>query len=269
MTSLLQLLNTHGYVVMALVVLAEALGLPVPAAIALIYGGAAAAAGHLSLPLVLIWALAAMTCGDLCLYFLGRYTGWGLLAFLCKVSASPETCILRSAESFYKKGKITLVIAKFVPGLNTMAPPLAGSMKMRLGQFLRFDVMGALLYTSAYILAGFLFHGLVASFTSGILAAQHAVGLVIVAGVLAYIAYRAWLYRKWSIYRVVPRIKVQELAERLATDSDHVLVADVRSHGYYDAGAERIQGSMRLEPNNLPEEVKKLPRDKDIFVYCT
>jgi rhodanese-related sulfurtransferase len=44
---------------------------------------------------------------------------------------------------------------------------------------------------------------------------------------------------------------------------------DVRSHGYYDAGAARIKGSIRLEPNNLTEELKTLPKDKDIYVYCT
>ena len=77
-----------------------------------------------------------MLLGDSLLYVLGSRMGWGLLGFLCKVSATPETCILRSAESFYKRGRATLLIAKFIPGVNTMAPPLAGSMKMPFVQFL-------------------------------------------------------------------------------------------------------------------------------------
>src|SRR5260370_9051981 len=82
--------------------------------------------------------------------------GWLLLGFLCRVSINPETCILRSAESFYKRGKVTLVIAKFIPGVNTMAAPLAGSMKMRFWQFLRLDFAGALGYAATYLAVGYL-----------------------------------------------------------------------------------------------------------------
>jgi rhodanese-related sulfurtransferase len=82
--------------------------------------------------------------------------------------------------------------------------------------------------------------------------------------------YRIWLYRKHAVYRVVPRVQVEELSTRLASgDKDKILLMDVRSHGYYDAGAARIKGSIRLEPNNLTEELKTLPKDKDIYVYCT
>jgi len=76
------------------------------------------------------------------------------------------------------------------------------------------------------------------------------------------------LYRKYSTYRVVPRIQVQDLARQLSSEENIVLV-DVRSHGYYDPGALRIQGSLRLEPNNLSEEVNLLPKDKNIYLYCT
>ena len=94
--------------------------------------------------------------GDIAQFWLGRYSGWGLLGFLCRLSLNPETCILHSAESFYKRGKMTLLIAKFIPGVNTMAAPLAGSMKMRFGQFLQLDFGGSLLYAATYLLVGYL-----------------------------------------------------------------------------------------------------------------
>jgi len=270
MNDLLSLIARHGYVLVFLVVFAEAIGLPVPAALALIAAGAAAASGILGVPLVLALAVAAMLVGDSLLYFLGRHMGWGLLGFLCKVSANPETCILRSAQSFYKRGKITLVIAKFIPGVNTMAPPLAGSMKMKVGQFLRFDLMGVLLYALAYGGLGYLFRDFVSAITKGFRTAGQAVEIVVVAALVGYVIYRVWLYRKHLIYRVVPRVEVEELRARLAVEEGaRVLLADVRSHGYYDADAARIKGSIRLEPNNLPEEIRNLPRDKDIYVYCT
>src|SRR5689334_4232503 len=155
MKDLVALLAHHGYAVVFWVVLAEAIGLPMPAALALVGAGAAVASGSLSAPVVLLVAILAMLIGDLLLFELGRRMGWALLGFLCKVSVNPETCILRSAESFYKRGKLTLVIAKFIPGVNTMAAPLAGSMKMRFWQFLQLDFLGALLYGVTYLLVGY------------------------------------------------------------------------------------------------------------------
>jgi len=142
MNNLLHAVSHHGYLLLFLVVFAEAAGLPAPAALALIAAGAAAESHLISAPVALATAIIAMVLGDTLLFVLGRYTGWGLLAFLCRVSMNPETCILRSAESFYKRGKLTLVFAKFIPGVNTMAAPLAGSMRMKTEQFLRLDLAG-------------------------------------------------------------------------------------------------------------------------------
>src|ERR1700674_2905247 len=157
MNHLLSTLAHHGYLLLCITVFAEAIGLPVPAALALVAAGAASAAKVFNAPVAVMFAAAAMLSGDCLLYTLGRHTGWSLLGILCWVSANPETCILRSAESFYKRGKITLVIAKFIPGINTMAPPLAGSMKMAPLLFLQLDLTGALFYATAYVGLGFLF----------------------------------------------------------------------------------------------------------------
>lgn len=270
MNNLFSLITHHGYLLIFVIVLAEAIGMPVPAAVALVAGGAAAAAGTLSVPKVLALALLGMLLGDTLLFVLGRYMGWTLLGLLCRLSVNPESCILRSAESFYKRGKTTLLIAKFIPGVNTMAPPLAGSMRMRPQQFLRLDCAGASLYILAYGGLGFLFRDFLATITRGFQAASHVFGEVLFIAAIAYIGYRVWLYHKNKVYRVVPRVQVEELARRLVSeDREKVLILDVRSHGYYDAGAARIKGSIRIEPNNLSEELKTLPKDKDIYLYCT
>jgi membrane protein DedA with SNARE-associated domain len=270
MNEFLSLIAHHGYVLVFGIVFAEAVGLPVPAALALVAAGAAAASGILSVPALLLAALSAMLLGDSLLYVLGRYMGWGLLGLLCKISVNPETCILRSAESFYKRGKATLVLAKFIPGLNTMAPPLAGSMRMRPQQFLWLDMAGATLYAVAYGGVGYLFRDFLAAITRSFQSAGRAVETTLLVAVIGYAAYRIWLYRKHAIYRIVPRVQVEELARKLASDEKgKVFLADVRSHGYYDEGSARIKGSIRFEPNNLAEEIKHLPKDKDIYVYCT
>lgn len=264
------MITHHGYLMVFGLVLAEAIGLPVPAAVALVAGGAAAAAHFLNLPVVISVAILAMLLGDCLLYILGRHMGWALLGVLCRVSTNPETCILRSAESFYQRGKITLVIAKFIPGVNTMAPPLAGSMKMKFLQFLRLDVAGASLYSLAYIFLGFVFRDFLASLTHGFQLVGRSFEEVLILAVFGYVIYRFWMYRKHRVYRIVPRVQVEELARRLeAGEADKLMIVDVRSHGYYDAGTERIAGSIRIEPNNLNEEVRRLPREKDIYLYCT
>lgn len=260
----------HGYALTFFLLLAEAAGLPFPAALAMVASGAAVASHTLSGPGLLLAAMAGLMIGDIGQFWLGRYTGWALLGFLCRMSMSPETCMLRSAESFYKRGKITLVFAKFVPGINTMAAPLAGSMKMPFGQFLRLDLTGALLYAGAYLMLGFLSRDFLAKTLNSLHAAGRVMEVVVAIALVVYIAYRIGQAMKYRKFKVVPRVQARELAARLAAgEGDKVLIVDVRSHGYYDRGAERIYGSIRIEPNNLDEEIKTLPKDKDIYLYCT
>ncbi len=270
MNDLLSMMARHGYALTFGLLFAEAIGLPFPAALALVAAGAAVASHALSGPAVLVAAIAALIIGDSAQFWLGRNTGWALLGFLCRLSMNPETCILRSAESFYKRGKVTLVIAKFVPGVNTMAAPLAGSMRMRFGQFLGLDLAGSALYAVTYLLIGYLSRDVLAATLKGFHRAGLAMEIVVGAALVVYAIYRGTQFFKYKKYRVMPRIQVQELAARLdAGEADRVIIADVRSHGYYNAGAERIKGSIRLEPNNLDEEIKSLQKDKDIYLYCT
>ena len=270
MTDLLSMMARHGYALTFALLFAEAIGLPFPAAIALVAAGAAVAAHTLAGSGVLLAAMIALMIGDTAQFWLGRYSGWALLGLLCRLSMNPETCILRSAESFYKRGKVTLVIAKFIPGINTMAAPLAGSMKMRFGQFARLDFTGALLYSLTYLSVGYLSRDFLAATLSGFHTAGRAMEGLVIAALIAYGVYRGVQFRWYKKYRIMPRVQVQELAARLASgEADKVQIVDVRSHGYYDIGAERIKGSIRIEPNDLEAETKNLPKDKDVYLYCT
>jgi membrane protein DedA with SNARE-associated domain len=270
MTELSTIMARQGYALTFGLLFAEALGLPFPAAIALVAAGAAVASHTLSGPAVLLAAVVALLIGDSAQFWLGRYSGWALLGFLCRLSMNPETCILRSAESFYKRGQTTLVIAKFIPGINTMAAPLAGSMKMRFGRFLQLDFLGALLYSFTYLTVGYLSRDFLARTLNGFHTAGKVMEIILVATLVVYAIYRTIQFSKYKKYRVMPRVQVQELAARLASDdAKRVLIVDVRSHGYYDIGSERIAGSIRIEPNNLDEEIKHISKDQDIYLYCT
>ena len=270
MNPLLASMARHGYALTFAVLLAETIGLPFPASIALVAAGAAIASHTLSATGIIVAALAALILGDIWQFWLGRYTGWALLGFLCRLSMNPETCMLRSAESFYKRGKTTLLVAKFIPGVNTMAAPLAGSMKMPFLQFLRLDLAGCALYTITYLLIGYVSRDFLAATLRSFYAASRVMEAIIIAALIAYVVYRIVQYQKYREYEFVPRIQAEDLAARLAAgESGQLQVIDVRSHGYYDIGAERIVGSIRIEPNNLEEEIKNLSKEKDIYLYCT
>ncbi|MGP0076261.1 MAG: sulfurtransferase [Bryobacteraceae bacterium] len=270
MPDILSIIAKYGYTSLFAALLAEALGLPIPGALALLAAGAASAAGVMHPALAFGVAISAMLIGDSALFITGRYSGWSLLGFLCGLSLSPEVCILRSAKWFYKRGRTTLLFSKFLPGVNTMAPPLAGSMRMRTFQFFRFDLGGVLLYALAYGGLGYLFRDVFRMIAGGLQAFSRAVAWVILAGVIGFVCYRAWLFGRHRMNRFVRRVSASDVAARLKMQgAPDVVIADVRSHGYYDEGEQRVRGSIRIEPNNLDAFIESLPKDTPIYLYCT
>ncbi|HEX4750332.1 MAG TPA: VTT domain-containing protein [Bryobacteraceae bacterium] len=260
----------HGYSILFVIVLAEAMGLPVPAALALIIAAAAGAKGSLDIGLVLFTGCAAFLFGDVLLFLLGRYTGWWLLGMLCKLSLNPDSCILRSAESFYRHGRKMLVFAKFVPGINSLAPPMAGSMNMPFSRFFTLDLVGASLYVVVWCGAGFLFSDFVASLTNGYRIGGRVLLWLGASAITIYFGYRIWLLMKSGRLSYVPRVSASEVARRFYSDLHRdMVIFDVRSHGYYSKKAARVKGSLRLEPNTLMQTKESLPRDKEIILYCT
>jgi membrane protein DedA with SNARE-associated domain/rhodanese-related sulfurtransferase len=267
MEFLLSGLSQHGYIILFAMVFLEAIGLPVPAALALLIAGGAAARGSLYLALAAGSALLALVLGDTLMFLLGRYTGWWLLGQLCRLSLNPESCILRSADSFYRRGRAVLLFAKFVPGINTMAPPLAGSMNMRFGEFLGLDFIGASLYAAVYLSVGFLFSDALGTITSNYQAFSRVLSWVLIAAVAGYLGFKAWIWIKARGRSPIPFVSPADAARAFSTDNARIY--DVRSHGYYDRKATRVKGSTRLEPNALNQFEPDFPAGKQIYLYCT
>ncbi len=255
----------RGYLTLFGLVLCEVLGLPIPAALALIAAGALAAAGSLSPLLCLAAAMAAMLLGDSLMYALGRTTGWWLLGILCRLSLHPDSCILRSADAFYKRGKMVLVFARFVPGVNTLAAPLAGSMVMPVPQFYLYDMAGAALYAGGYFALGYLLSGFSGAVANAFHAIGHYVGAAMGLGFGGYLAFRLWDWNRARPRGPVVRVRAEDVAGRMGS----VAIFDVRSHGYYDKGTTRIEGSVRLDPYTLSGPLPDFPADKQIILYCT
>jgi len=265
----------HGYAVVAAVLFLAAAGLPLPTSIVLITAGAMAAQHTLSLSAILLLAWSAALLGDTLLYFGGRYTGWWLLAGMCRISINPEGCIFSSAEYFYKRGAKTLLFCKFIPGLASMASPLAGSLNMRFWRFFRLDALGDLVYVGSWILGGYLFSGFVQQIIGFVESFGHAVLFVFLALALGYVASFAVFSLKARKYNKIDRISVAQLQAKLQSLSPDrlVVIADVRSHGYYDPGMRRIKNSIRVEPTRLKEELVALREfmapECEIYLYCS
>jgi membrane protein DedA with SNARE-associated domain/rhodanese-related sulfurtransferase len=271
---LLGVIAHHGYAVVALVLFLAAAGLPLPTSIVLV-GAGAAAHGDLRVEAVLALAWGCAVLGDTLLYFGGRYTGWWLLAGMCRLTMNPEGCIFSSSAYFYRRGAKTLLFAKWVPGLASMAAPLAGSLNMRFWRFLRLDALGVLLYCSAWTLVGYLFSGFIEQIVAGVQRVGHAfllVGGLLVAGYAVSILVFTLKARK---YNKIQKISAESLRNRLLEQDPNRLfiIADVRSHGYYDPGMQRIKNSIRVEPTRLKEEIVALREfmapECEVFLYCS
>jgi membrane protein DedA with SNARE-associated domain/rhodanese-related sulfurtransferase len=261
-------LAQHGVLMLSLGVFLQALGLPVPAAVGLVLAAGESARGHLSPFGVFGGSLAAMVGGDGLMYLLGRKTGWWLLGTLCRISLNPESCVVTSADTFHRRGRSLLVVAKFLPGINTMASPLAGSMHMRWRSFLWLDTAGSLLYIGAYFTVGFLCSDAVA----GVIRFYERFGHLTTAVVLILLtAYALWLlWSSWQargLVRLVPHAPAKIVAREVS--AGEAVVFDVRSHGYFDPGAVRIPGSRRVDPNALRASLETFAKDRQIYLYCT
>jgi membrane protein DedA with SNARE-associated domain len=273
--NLLALVTHHGYATTMVMMFLAACGLPLPLSVVLLAAGANAHHGSLSLGLVLLYAGLAALLGDTLMYFGGRYTGWWLLAGICRLSMNPEDCIFGSARSFYRRGPKTLMVAKFIPGVSTVAAALAGSLNMRLGRFLRLDVIGVMLYVTAWTSAGFLFSHLLREIIGWVERLGH---FTVVALALLVAVYVVWLAYNWvhdKRFRHIEKVAARDLFEllRTATHDRLVIIADVRSHGYYDPGMQRIKNSIRVEPARLREELIALREfmapECEIYLYCS
>ncbi len=264
MESVVLAVAKYGHSILFFVVLAESLGMPIPAALGLLVAGGASARGALHPGLMIATAIGAMLIGDNLLYFTGRFTGWRLLSFLCRLSLNPEACILRSADTFYRRGRVILLFAKFLPGLNTMAPPLAGQHESSV-----YTVLTAGFRGRRDLYSHLLRHWLRVQRFSGRDHARifHVWQRGRMAGdrlfcVLVHSRLRGWLKSRRE--SPVPLISPEDVASR-----DTVAIFDVRSHGYYEVGTMRIKGSRRIEPNALAEQIELLPTDREIVLYCT
>jgi len=268
MHSLIDVLIRHGYSVVFGWVLVEQIGLPLPAEPFLLAAGGVAGSGHLRLVGILVAASLASLIADTLWYWIGRVVGIRVLGWLCRITLEPDSCVRRTERFFNGQGARSLVLAKFVPGLNTAAPPLAGVLRMPLSQFLPYSALGGLVWASAWVGVGFVFSSqleLVAAY-----AARLGDGLMVVVAV-AVGGYVAWKYvaRQRFLRRIrIARITPEDLKARL-DGGEAPLVVDVRDRLDFDKDPFIIPGALHVVTDELEARHGEIPRDRDVILYCT
>jgi membrane protein DedA with SNARE-associated domain len=264
----LEFLLHHGYVVLLGWVFAEQIGLPLPSMPLLLAAGALAGTGHLSFFASLFYVMLAAVAADSIWYLLGRRKGIRILQLLCKISLQPDSCVRRTEGVFSRQGARSLLLAKFIPGLSTVAPPLAGIFHMRTRRFLLFDAAGSLLWGGAFLGLGYVFSGQIERVAEH-LASLGSWLLVLIFGALAsYIANKFVARQRFLRDLRIARITVDELKGKLDSGEELVIV-DLRHSMDFEADPETIPGAFRMDSKELEEKNDRLPRDREIILYCT
>ena len=267
MQAFLDFLVRHGYLVVFVWVLLAQAGLPLPAMPVLIAAGALAGMGKLDPMAIVLLSVGASLLSDALWFVVGRRRGGSVLRFLCRVSLEPESCVRRTEDAFARRGGVTVVFGKFVPGLNTVAPPLAGMAGMTWPRFLFLDGLGALLWTLAAVVPGFVFSeqlervadaaALTGTWVLGI------VGAIVVLYIAVKFTSRQLLLHRLRVARVTP----EELQGLLAR-APPPFVVDLRGRIHVAADPQVIPGALLLNADELDARHSEIPRDRDIVLYC-
>ena len=264
MNETLYFLTQYGSVLLFVVVLVEQVGLPVPALLFLIAAGALVGTGQMALSVAVGSAVLAALLGDQLWYELGRRRGRRVLNWLCRISLEPTSCVRRTEEFFTRHGMRSLVVAKFVPGLSTIAPALAGIVGLRMPQYLLYNGLGTILWVGSGIGLGYAFSDQLEQAVSVVAHLGPTMVLILLGGVAGYVAYKVWHHFRMG--RRVPRLTVQQVTEKISAGEDPVFI-DLRSHG-----ARRevpgIPGSLPLSVEEVIAGHRDLPRDRDVILYC-
>ena len=268
MDETLRFILHYGYLVLAVWVFAEQIGLPLPSMPGLLAGGALAGAGNLKLGLVVLLPAAGALLADVVWYQIGRHRGASVLNVLCRISLEPDSCIRNTENRFARSGPNALVVAKFVPGLSTAAPPLAGMFGMRLTRFLLYDGAGALLYNALFVLLGYIFSHQLEKVVRIVLGLGVGLLLLVVGGLVLYIAWKYLQRQRFLRTLRINRITPEELKKKIEAGED-VTVIDLRHSMDFEADPNTIPGALYVPSEEFDRRYKEIPQDRELILYCT
>jgi membrane protein DedA with SNARE-associated domain len=234
----------------------------------LLAAGALAGDGRMNLAGSLLVCVLAAVFADSLWFQFGRVRGKQVLHLLCRISLEPDSCVRRTEGLFAAQGARSLIVAKFLPGLNTVAPPLAGVFRMRPWRFLLFDTLGSVLWVATFLGLGYAFRSEIERL--GARAESMGGWLVVIlgSGLFAYITYKFIARQRFLRELRIARIGVDELKAKIDAGED-IVVVDLRHAAEFAADPEIIPGALRMDAQEIQRNSERLPRDRELVLYCT
>ena len=258
----------YGYLIVLAVAFVDQFGTPIPSIAILLAAGAVAGQGRLNAAGVLAMAWTGTVLGDVILYQAGRWRGGPVMRGLCSFSIAPNTCVRKTEVSFQRLGWKALVIAKFVPGLALFAAPVAGALRMPVAPFLAFDAIGSLLYNVAVVGLGWALHDQLDRVVGWFRAVGSAAMPLVIGAILAFWAWRIFRKRRVIGLLRTRRLAPDELRARLEA-GEPIRIIDLRAAIEFEVTRETMPGAIRIDPEELDNRHKEIPRDCDVVLYCT
>ncbi len=268
MSELELLLGTHGVWLLALVVAVDQLGIPIPAPPALVVAGGLVGTGDLPGMGVVLAGTAAALLGSLVWFMLGRRLGAGILGLLCRISLEPDSCVRSTRARFERRGPKTLLFARFVPGMQTVAPPLSGMSGMTMARFLAWDGPGALLWVVGYVVLGALLHEQVDLFLELLASFGAWLGVVLVGGLGLWILGKVVQRQRFLRSLRMARISPEQLREQIE-QGEAPAIFDLRLPAEVEREGLTIPGAHWIGLDQLDVRHPEIPRDREIVLFCS
>jgi len=268
MYPLLNILLGHGYVVLLGWVFVEQLGLPLPSIPLLLAAGALSGIGRLNLIACVVLCVFASVAADVFWYELGRHKGVKVVQWLCKISLEPDSCVRRTEGVFERQGAKSLLFAKFVPGLNAVATPLAGIFRMKFGKFLFFDALGAVVWAGTFLTCGFLFSNQLEFIAKSAATLGGWLVVVLLAGLVGYILFKFYTRHRFLRDLRIGRITVDELKQKIDA-GEEVVIVDLRHSLDFEADPQTIPGAVHVDSQDLSTAKPPWPPEREVVLYCT
>lgn len=267
MNETLQFVVRHGYLLVFAWVFVEQAGLPVPSAPMLLAVGALAGTHRMNLGMAMAFAVLGAVASDSMWYEIGRRKGVRVLQVLCRISLEPDSCVRRTQVSFTRNGPRVLLGAKFIPGLNAMAAPLSGIIRMGWRKFLLFDAIGALAWVGLFTLTGYAFSSELERVAARVAYLGEWLLVLLLAAFAGYILWKFYNRQKFLRKLKIARITPEELKEKIDAGED-VLIVDLRHSLDFDANPKTIPGALHIDAADLEEAHEVIPRDREIVLFC-
>jgi membrane protein DedA with SNARE-associated domain/rhodanese-related sulfurtransferase len=262
------LITQYGLALVFANVLVQQMGLPIPALPTLIVAGALAADGKISASALFGAAFIACAISDASWYTAGRLSGRRVIRLLCRISLSPESCVEQSEHLFHRWGSLTLVLGKFIPGLLTISPAMAGTMRFGRWSFALLDGLGAAIWVGVAIGTGMLFHREI-SHLIGHLQELGTIAVAVIGLLLGgYITSRWWQRRRFYSRLRMARISVDELHRRIA-EGQRPVIADLRTPLVRNQDSRFIPDALVMDLAEVDQWLDQVPPDREIIFYCT